>query len=226
MGNLTQKPLGGILWCIRAKLSICANYLLMYSVWNSNVVPEHWSFTCWTICIEIKQGLWILIMKNMTFSMRHLQQHYLTGNETLWCFFPSLFTHKIKSNESTIHSQILTNTWCPCSQLAVSDRDGPFRDGMLLKHSGCMPMSHRALAGSPMTRLCPRCSLTRRCKCPRPHLAPGSDADCCRRGSQIWKDIDTHTWRLLWKLHSFLIFFSFFFYANCKVMWVYWTFEM
>lgn len=61
---------------------------------------------------------------------------------------------------------------------------------LLLKHFWCMLMSHRGLAGCPMLRLCPRCSLTRRCKCPRPHLEPGSDADCCRCGSQIWKDSD------------------------------------
>lgn len=46
--------------------------------------------------------------------------------------------------------------------------------------------SHRALGGCPRLRLSRRCSPRRRCKCPRPRLAPGSDAGCCRCGSQTW----------------------------------------
>lgn len=50
---------------------------------------------------------------------------------------------------------------------------------------------YRVRGGFQRPPLCPRCSLTHRCRCPRPQLAPGSDGDCCRCGSQTCKHINT-----------------------------------
>lgn len=82
----------------------------------------------------------------------------------------------------------------------LEQQTGNFQDETLLKYTFwifcCMrvcvlcekkmPMSYRALAGCPTLQPCPHCSLTHMCKCPHPHLAPGSDAGCCHCGSQIW----------------------------------------
>lgn len=74
-----------------------------------------------------------------------------------------------------------------CVCLWVCRESGEGTGGAQGGHRGRELESYRAPAGSQTPRLSPRCSLTRRCKCPRLHLSPGSDGGCCRCGFQIWK---------------------------------------